>query len=60
MTAQDLGLADAYNPGKVAAYLSDWLEFPTGGFRGARWDENADVGYTFYGLGTLALLSTAK
>ena len=30
-------------------------ERPTGGFRGAALDEHADVEYTFYGLGTLAL-----
>lgn len=28
-----------------------------GGFRGGIWDEKADVEYTFYGLGTLALLA---
>ena len=30
-------------------------ERPIGGFRGGLWDEQADVEYTFYGLGTLAL-----
>lgn len=30
---------------------------PTGGFRGGLWDERADVEYTFYGLGVLALCS---
>ena len=30
-------------------------ERPGGGFRGGLWDEQADVEYTFYGLGTLAL-----
>ena len=33
------------------------LEFPQGGFRGGLWDERTDVEYTFYGLGTLALLT---
>jgi geranylgeranyl transferase type-2 subunit beta len=33
------------------------LEEPHGGFRGGLWDEQPDVEYTFYGLGTLALLS---
>jgi geranylgeranyl transferase type-2 subunit beta len=33
------------------------LALPQGGFRGGLWDEEADVEYTFYGLGTLALLS---
>ena len=27
-----------------------------GGFRGAAWDDGHDVEYTFYGLGSLALL----
>ena len=31
------------------------VELPTGGFRGGLWDDAADVEYTFYGLGTLAL-----
>ena len=32
-------------------------ERPIGGFRGGLWDEQVDVEYTFYGLGTLALAS---
>lgn len=32
------------------------LELPSGGFRGGVWDDRADVEYTFYGLGVLALL----
>lgn len=36
------------------------LELPTGGFRGAVWDLNADTEYTFYGLGTLGLLGTGE
>jgi geranylgeranyl transferase type-2 subunit beta len=32
------------------------LEMPGGGFRGGLWDERADIEYTFYGLGVLALL----
>ena len=34
---------------------ADSCERPIGGFRGGLWDEDADVEYTFYGLGTLAL-----
>jgi geranylgeranyl transferase type-2 subunit beta len=30
-------------------------EMPEGGFRGGLWDDRADVEYTFYGLGCLAL-----
>lgn len=33
------------------------LEQPAGGFRAGFWDDTADVEYTFYGIGTLALLS---
>ena len=40
-------------------YALECLEFPTGGFRGASWDEQADVEYTFYGLGILALLNAS-
>lgn len=32
------------------------LDMPGGGFKGGLWDETTDVEYTFYGLGTLALL----
>ena len=35
------------------------LELPDGGFRGGAWDDAADVEYTFYGLGSLALLGHA-
>jgi geranylgeranyl transferase type-2 subunit beta len=35
------------------------LEQPGGGFIGGVWDEEADVEYTFYGLGSLALLAAA-
>ncbi|GAB4142968.1 MAG: terpene cyclase/mutase family protein [Planctomycetaceae bacterium] len=56
LTIQDLDLEPLIPPAKIEAFITDWLEFPTGGFRGASWDEQADVEYTFYGLGTLALL----
>ena len=36
--------------------LGTSLELPTGGFRGASWDQQADVEYSFYGLGILGLL----
>jgi len=58
LTCQDLGFRDLLKPAAVEQFLTEWLEFPTGGFRGASWDENADVEYTFYGLGTLALLGS--
>ncbi len=56
LTVQDLGLPDVLEPKRVEAYVAGQLEFPTGGFRGAVWDQEADVEYTFYGLGNLALL----
>ena len=56
LTAQDLGLNEIMDLEQVRKFMQEWLEFPTGGFRGASWDEQADVEYTFYGLGVLALL----
>ena len=56
LTAQDLGFDNLPDPAKVEEFVTNWLEFPTGGFRGASWDEQADVEYTFYGLGVLGLL----
>ena len=53
------GFADQYigdYVNKLEQFVAGWLEFPTGGFRGASWDEQADVEYTFYGLGILGLL----
>lgn len=59
LTSQDLGFTDILKAEAVEKFLIEWLEFPTGGFRGASWDEQADVEYTFYGLGTLGLLWNA-
>jgi len=36
--------------------FAEGLAEPAGGFRAGLWDEQADVEYTFYGLGTLGLL----
>lgn len=55
LTCQDLKL-DVLKPEAVEKLMADCLEFPAGGFRGASWDEQADVEYTFYGLGNLGLL----
>lgn len=41
--------------GAPAAPRPGFTTPPGGGFRGGLWDERADVEYTFYGLGTLAL-----
>ncbi|MFK7777529.1 MAG: prenyltransferase/squalene oxidase repeat-containing protein [Gimesia sp.] len=60
LTAQDLNLdlKPLVDHAALMKFMTEWLEFPTGGFRGASWDEQADVEYTFYGLGVLALAST--
>ena len=42
----------------AARHYAEILEQPAGGFRGGAWDDAADVEYTFYGLGTLALLTS--
>lgn len=55
LTAHDLGLNDLIAPPHVEAFINS-LEFPTGGFRGASWDQAADVEYSFYALGVLGLL----
>lgn len=57
LTAQDLELEGVLDPSAVRAFIEGQLEFPTGGFRAALWDETADIEYTFYGLGVLALLA---
>lgn len=57
LTTQDLALKKHYDANRIRFWIETQLEFPTGGFRAATWDENADVEYTFYGLGLLALLS---
>ena len=60
LTQSDLEIDDVLSPKAVRDYVTGWLEFPTGGFRGASWDEQADVEYTFYGLGNLALTASAE
>lgn len=59
LTAQDLGFTDLWDRSQVEAFANS-LEFPDGGFRGASWDEAADVEYTFYGLGILGLLDSTR
>lgn len=56
LVAQDFGLTESLDVAAIEAFITQQLEFPTGGFRGASWDEQADVEYTFYGLGVLGLL----
>ncbi|MGC1274769.1 MAG: prenyltransferase/squalene oxidase repeat-containing protein [Planctomycetaceae bacterium] len=56
LTATDLGHERLIRPDAVRGFLTNELEFPSGGFRGAVWDDRADVEYSFYGLGALALI----
>ncbi len=55
LTATELGLANLLDAEACLQYVNQ-LESSGGGFRGAAWDGQADPEYTFYGLGTLALL----
>ncbi|WP_166825740.1 prenyltransferase/squalene oxidase repeat-containing protein [Thalassoroseus pseudoceratinae] len=57
LTLSEIGRERLIDRGQARQFFTKWLEFPPGGFRGASWDEQADVEYTFYGLGALALLS---
>lgn len=59
LTAQDLGLTDRIETRACADFVES-LEERAGGFRGATWDAEADPEYTFYGLGSLALLDAAR
>lgn len=56
LTAQDLNDHAILKTPQVEQFITEQLEFPTGGFRGATWDNQADAEYTFYGLGVLGLL----
>ena len=56
LTGHDLGRRDIIKPPRILEWLETQIEFPTGGFRGASWDQQADAEYTFYGLGILGLL----
>ncbi|MDA0282847.1 MAG: terpene cyclase/mutase family protein [Planctomycetota bacterium] len=56
LTAQDLNITNVASEAMIERFIALELEFPTGGFRGAAWDDQADVEYSFYGLGCLALL----
>jgi geranylgeranyl transferase type-2 subunit beta len=57
-TLHQLGALDRLDLDAVRAYVAG-QEVPGGGFRGGAWDAGHDVEYTFYGLGTLALLGGA-
>lgn len=56
LTAQDLHRRDLISPDRILNWVTNSLELANGGFRGASWDNQADVEYSFYGLGILGLL----
>ncbi len=60
LTAQDLKRRDLISPDKILHWVHSSLELPEGGFRGASWDQQADVEYSFYGLGILGLLHASR
>ncbi len=59
LTAHDLNRRDLISPDKILAWVGSAIELPTGGFKGASWDVQADVEYTFYGLGILVCCTPA-
>ncbi len=56
LTLADLDRTDALDT-RAALKFAQSLDHPAGGFLAALWDEVRDVEYTFYGLGSLALLT---
>jgi geranylgeranyl transferase type-2 subunit beta len=56
LTTKDVGGKNIIPADRVLEWLTTQIELPTGGFRGASWDQQADAEYTFYGLGILGLL----
>lgn len=54
-TLEQLDARDRIDRVAVLRYAR-FLQLPSGGFLGGLWDDRPDVEYTFYGLGTLALL----
>lgn len=56
LTLQDLGAFDRVDRDGAREFITS-LATPSGGFRAGVWDDRADVEYTFYGLGSLAVLA---
>ncbi|HEX4149299.1 MAG TPA: prenyltransferase/squalene oxidase repeat-containing protein [Pirellulales bacterium] len=57
LTLADLGGSEQVDLAAARQYVME-MELPGGGFRGGLWDDGADVEYTFYGLGVLALAAS--
>ena len=58
LTSYDVGHPNLLPANRITNWLETQIELPTGGFRGASWDQQADAEYTFYGLGILGLLNS--
>jgi geranylgeranyl transferase type-2 subunit beta len=58
VTLQNLGAMERVER-EAARRFVESLAMPSGGFRAGAWDDQTDVEYTFYGLGSLALLASA-
>jgi len=56
LTCDDLGGTSEIDLPHVQRFVQS-LEIDEGGYLGAAWDQQCDVEYTFYGLGTQALLN---
>lgn len=56
LTLEELGAMDRANRDAARRFVES-LKTPSGGFRAGAWDDQPDVEYTFYGLGSLALLA---
>jgi len=55
-TLHELGAVERIDRPALGRF-AEALDHPDGGFRAGLWDNHVDVEYTFYGLGTLALLA---
>lgn len=58
-TLAQLGALGRLDANQIRGFIMA-IQDDAGGFRGGLWDEAADVEYTFYGLGTLALFPSAS
>ncbi|TWT60184.1 prenyltransferase/squalene oxidase repeat-containing protein [Rubinisphaera italica] len=58
VTKRDLGIELGGLQFTAQDFVKQGLEFPTGGFRAALWDDQADVEYTYYALGVLGLTAS--
>ena len=58
LTLGDLDALEMIDDAAALRYARS-LQQPCGGFLGAAWDEQVDVEYTFYGIGSCALVTAA-